>query len=137
MTDPEHLDSEWNRALDAALKRALPPPALPPGFRARLQSALAREADATLSGARTRLEHEQHERLAELEAGYLRLRRRTLGNLVGGAFAAGVAVTLALPWLRENLGEDAALALSSVGTVLGLAIGIAFWARRNRAFDIL
>jgi hypothetical protein len=137
MTDPEHQGREWNRALDAALKRALPPPALPSQFRARLQSALTREAHANLSGARSRLELEQRERLAELEAGYLRLRRRTLGNLVGGAFTAGVAVALALPWLREILGADAALALSGLGTVVGLAIGIAFWAGRNRAFDIL
>jgi hypothetical protein len=137
MTDSEPLDSEWNLALDAALKRALPPPALPSQFRARLQSALAREADANLSGARSRLELEQRERLAELEAGYLRLRRRTLGNLVGGAFAAGVAVALALPWLRESLGEDAGLVLSGVGTVVGLAIGIAFWMGRNRPFDFL
>jgi hypothetical protein len=137
MTDPELEDSEWNRALDAALTRALPPPALPSQFRARLQSALAREADASLLGARSRLEREQRERLDELEAGYLRLRRRTLGNSVGGAFVAGVAVALALPWLRESFGEDAALVLSGVGTVAGLTIGVAFWAHRNRPFDFL
>jgi|ERR1700683_2521538 len=137
MSDVDRPESDWNRALDAALERALAPPALPSQFRARLQSALAREGDANLSGARARLEREQRERLAELEAGYLRLRRRTLGNLVGGAFAAGVAVALALPWVRESFGDDAPLALSGVGTVVGLAIGIAFWARRHRPFDIL
>jgi hypothetical protein len=137
MSDADRPESEWNRALDAALKRALAPPALPSQFRARLQSALAREGEPNLSGARARLEREQRERLAELEAGYLRLRRRTLGNLVGGAFAAGVAVALAMPWVRESFGDDAPLALSGVGTVVGLAIGIAFWARRNRPFDIL
>jgi hypothetical protein len=137
MTDPEHPGSEWDRALDGALRRALRPPAVPAQFRARLQSALAREADSNLSGARSRLEREQRERLTELEAGYLRLRRRTLGNLVGGAFAAGVAVPLALPWLRESFGEDAPLALWVLGALVGLAIGLGFWARRDRPFDIL
>jgi hypothetical protein len=137
MTDPEHPDSEWNRALDAALRRALPPPALPSQFRARLQSALAREADQDLPAARSRLEREQRERLAELEAGYLRLRRRTLGNLVGGAFAAGVAVALALPWLRESFGANAPLALSGVGVLIGLAIGMAFLKGRHPPFDFM
>jgi hypothetical protein len=137
MTEPDRPDVEWNRALDAALKRALPPPALPLEFRERLHSALARESDANLSGVRSRLEREQRERLAELEADYLRLRRRTLGNLLGGAFTAGVIVALALPWLRESLGQDAPMVLSGAGTLAGLAIGIAFWARRHKPFDIL
>ncbi len=130
MTDSERFDSDWDRALDAALVRTLLPPAIPSQFRAQLRAALAREGLATLARARSRLEREHRERLAELEAGYLRLRRRTLGTLIGGAFAAGAAVALALPWLQASFGPHAPLALGAVGAVIGLAIGTASWVER-------
>jgi hypothetical protein len=118
--------------LDAALARALPPPELPTDFRAQLTAAIAREAalGAVSLAARPRLEREQRERLAELEAGYLRLRRRTLGTLIGGAFAAGAAVAVGLPWLKEIFGPNAMFALSALGAVAGLAIGTASWLGR-------
>jgi hypothetical protein len=118
--------------LDAALARALVPPELPADFRARLTTALTREAALGAAGlaGRPRLEREQRERLAELEAGYMRLRRRTLGSLIGGAFAAGAAVAVAMPWLQSTFGPNAMLVLSALGAVAGLAIGTASWLGR-------
>jgi hypothetical protein len=96
MSGDEFIASEDPRAqaLDRALSRALYPPALPPGFQRRLQAALARESAGAGSRAasRTHAQREQRERMAELDADYLRLRRRTLGTLIGGAFAAGAAL---------------------------------------------
>ncbi len=118
--------------LDAALARALPPPELPADFRAQLNAAIAREAalGAASITARPRLEREQRERLAEFEAGYMRLRRRTLGTLIGGAFAAGAAVAVALPWLQSTFGPNAMLVLPALGALVGLAIGTAAWLGR-------
>ena len=73
------------RALDRALQRNLPAPALPAGFRQRLQAAMMRSDEhnqATLSAA---LEREHEEQLAALQSDYVRLRQRTLGTLIGVA----------------------------------------------------
>jgi hypothetical protein len=120
--------------VDAALARALPPPELPVDFRARLTAAIARAADsdALSPQRRARLELEEHERLLEFEAGLVRLRRRTLGTLIGGAFAAGAAVAVAMPWAQANFGPHAALVVASIGAAAGLAIGLSSWRSRAR-----
>ncbi len=112
------------RALDAALAAALEPPALPAGFRARLDAALEESQLGTdrRAARAAALERERREQLAELEAGYLRLRRRTLGTLIGAAFAAGAAVALALPWLQAAFGPNTPLALAGAGTLAGLVL---------------
>ncbi len=121
------------RALDSALARVLAAPALPPAFHAQLQAALvrARESSSGRASGRARLEREQRERLAELDAGYLRMRRRTLGTLIGGAFAAGAAVAVALPWLEASFGPNAIFILAALGALAGLAIGTASWLARG------
>jgi hypothetical protein len=120
------------RALDGALARVLCAPALPSEFHARLQAALVRANDAEGGRAtqRARLEREQRTRMAEFEADYLRLRRRTLGTLIGGAFAAGAAVAVALPWLQVSFGPNAIFVLAGLGALAGLAIGTASWLGR-------
>jgi hypothetical protein len=120
------------RALDGALARVLSAPAVPPEFHARLQAALARASESKGGRAtqRARLEREQRARLAEFEADYLRLRRRTLGTLIGGAFAAGAAVAVALPWLKASFGPNAIFVLAGLGALAGLAIGTASWLGR-------
>jgi len=125
-------NSALDAALDAALARVLPPPELPAQFRTQLTAAIASEAalELTLRSARPRLEREQREQLAELEADYMQLRRRTLGTLIGGAFAAGAAVAVALPWLKATFGPNAMLVLAGIGAVVGLAIGTASWMQR-------
>lgn len=125
-------DDALDRALDAALSHALAAPDLPPGFRARLQRALARAtaddaAGTALARLRQRLESEQHERLSELQAGYLRLRRRSLAALVVGAFAAGASATFAMPWLVSHIGPSAPLVMSGIGALLGLTIAFGSW----------
>jgi hypothetical protein len=121
-------------ALDGALARALAPPALPAGFHARLQAALLRERVGApdRASSRAQAQREQRERMAELDADYLRLRRRTLGTLIGGAFAAGAAVAVALPWLQARYGADAIYVLASVGALIGIGIGTASWIGRLR-----
>jgi hypothetical protein len=121
-------------ALDAALARALTPPALPAGFQLRLQAALARQAPGTEQRAlsRAQAQREQRQHLAELDADYLRLRRRTLGTLIGGAFAAGAAVAVALPWLQASVGPNAIYVLAGLGALVGLGIGTASWIGRVR-----
>jgi hypothetical protein len=110
-------------ALDAALGRALRPPAPPADFRIRLTATLARAGQhEDAESTRTRLERELHQGLAELESGYLRLRRRTLGTLIGGAFAAGAGLTLLLPWLKAVLGADAIWGVAVLGGTAGLMI---------------
>jgi hypothetical protein len=127
-------DDPRAQGLDAALARALAPPALPASFHARLQAALVREQAGVgdRAASRARAQHEQRERMAELDADYLRLRRRTLGTLIGGAFAAGAAVAVALPWLQASFGPAAIYVLASVGALVGIGIGTASWIGRLR-----
>ena len=133
--DIEPLDP----ALDAALARALIAPTLPAGFAMRLQAAVARQAPSADERALSRAlaQREQRARMAELDADYLRLRRRTLGTLIGAAFAAGAAVAVALPWLQASFGPNAIYVLASVGAVIGLGIGTASWIGRLRLPNLL
>jgi hypothetical protein len=137
MSEPMHPDDF--QPLDAALARALPPPALPAGFQVRLQAALTRDAsDADgRAASRAHAQREQRQRLAELDADYLSLRRRTLGTLIGGAFAAGAAVAVAFPWLQASFGTNAIYVLASVGALVGLGIGTASWIGRVRLPNLL
>jgi hypothetical protein len=123
MTPP---GDELDRALDAELGRALRPPQAPPQLRSRLAAAIAREADLRPE-ARARIEREHRERLTELKQHYVRLRRRTLGLMVGGAFASGAAAALAMPWLTANVGSMAPLVVASAGAVIGIGIAVASW----------
>ncbi len=136
--DPPAAAGPLERALDAALAKALRSPTLPEDFRIRLKAALARAgAPESRESARARLEREGREGLAELESGYLRLRRRTLGTLVGGAFAAGAGVALLLPWLEAALGLDALRILAALGGVFGLAVGVVAWRERSALAHLL
>lgn len=115
----------WDDTLDSALRRALPAPPLPRDFRARLEAARSaaelgdRDASAAL---RARLEREQREQLAELENEFVRVRRGTLGTLLGAAFAAGAAAAVAMPWLRAHLGSHVHLVITWSGVAVGLGI---------------
>lgn len=112
-------------ALDEALGRALRAPKVPHAFHARLNAALSRVTEADLPTLRERLEGERREQLEALEASSLRVRRSTLGTLIGLAFAAGAAAAIALPWLRAHLQAYTPLALAWGGVSVGL--GIAFF----------
>ena len=135
MKDFERPQDDLDRALDAQLARTLAPPRVPPRFRAHLQAALARSAESSLSDARSRFEREQQATLIALERNYVRLRRRTLGTMIGGAFAAGAAAAVALPWVTANLGPIAPLAIASVGTLVGIWIGASAWLSSRAAYD--
>jgi hypothetical protein len=89
----------------------------------RLSAARAHAAEPEdAESVRMRLEHERRDGLAELEAGYLRLRRHALGTLICGAFAAGTGLRLLLPWLKAVLGSDAMLVVALLGGAAALAI---------------
>lgn len=116
--------------LDRALARALAPPALPAGFRQRLAAALARESDDALVRRRVAAERERREQLAALARDSVLLRLQTLGAIVGGAFVAGAATALALPWIREAFAPHERLALVLIGAGIAVAAGIAVWNSR-------
>ncbi|HEX4649345.1 MAG TPA: hypothetical protein VH111_10990 [Steroidobacteraceae bacterium] len=117
------------RALDAALAHALRAPALPADFRTRLNALLGVTEIETREMAATRLEREYLAGLAELEAGYVRLRRRTVGLLLGGGIAAGAALPAILPWLQGLLGSYAPVALALLASAGGLGVAWYFPSR--------
>jgi len=128
------LDPALDAALDTALARMLGSPAPPAGFHARISAALARAqaSDGGRAASRARAQREQREVMAALDADYLRLRRRTLGTLIGGAFAAGAAVAVAFPWLQASFGPNAIFVLACAGALVGIGIGTASWIGRLR-----
>jgi hypothetical protein len=127
MSEPRKPGENLEQALDVALGRALAPPAVPAHFRARLMAAISRVDERELAATRRRLQLEEAAQLADLQAGYLRLRRRTLGTLIGVAFAAGAVLALALPWLKQSFGPGTPLLLSGLGAAIGVGIGIKAW----------
>ncbi|HEY3731635.1 MAG TPA: hypothetical protein VGL28_10310 [Steroidobacteraceae bacterium] len=126
--------NDEERALDAALGRALRAPVPPADFRGRLHSAIARQGldERGRAAHLARARRERGEQLQTLQADFVRLRRRTLGTLIGGAFAAGAAVAVALPLLQARFGADAMLVLTGLGALVGLIIGTASWISRVR-----
>jgi hypothetical protein len=120
MTEPR--TSGLDRALDEALGRAVSTPELPQAFRTRLNAALARTSETDLLSLREQLESERRQQLEELHADYVRVRRGTLGTLIGVAFAAGAAATIAMPWLRAHLGAYTPVALTWGAVALGLGM---------------
>jgi hypothetical protein len=120
------------RALDAALSRALQPPQVPTHLRTRLRAAMAQPASSSLVQARSQLEREHRELQAELEQQYVRLRRGALGLVVGASFAAGAVAAAALPWITAHLGSAAPLIAVSGGPLIGLLLGLSFWLSSRR-----
>ena len=118
-------------ALDRALAKTLAAPDLPGGFRAQLRAAIVRHPLEDRAELRAALEREHAEQLAELRDGYVRLRQRTLGILIGSGFAAGLVVTLALPWLKAHFGENGVFALPAIGVLIGLALSLNAWWQRS------
>lgn len=125
MTPP--TDSSW-QSLDAALSEALRPPALPPGFRSRLTAEMARSREP--AGLRTvvaRLEREHRECLAQLDARYLRMRRRTWAAMVGMVSAAAAGTFALLPILTELFGPAGPLVLTALGGLVGFSTSTKIW----------
>lgn len=134
--DPR-IDPALERALDGALSQALPPPQLPPNFRRQLHAAIARSSSVDHARLRAALERENQQQLAELQSGYVRLRQRTLGGLIGGAFAAGLLITFALPWITAHFGPNAVFVLPAAGAVVGLALSLRPWWQRSSLARLL
>jgi hypothetical protein len=124
-------DSRQDDALDQALARALKAPQLPTGFRKRLLAALTRVGDTDLAARRSLLEREHRELLHDLHSDSVRLRWRTLGYLVGGAFAAGLAVAIGMPWIRSTFGSNSDLVMLLAWVGFGLVVGGVTWVRRS------
>jgi len=117
---------ELDRVLEAQLERFLAPPEVPAHFRANLQAALLRAGESGPSEARSRLERERREKLLVLEENYVRLRRRTLATMIGGAFAAGASVAVLLPWVTTFLGPFGPPIIAFTGAGLGIWIGATY-----------
>ena len=130
-------DPALEQALDQALARSLIPPALPKDFRTQLRAAIARSPSMDHARLRAALEREHAQQLAELQSGYVRLRQRTLGGLIGGAFAAGLLTMLALPWLTSQFGPNAVFALPALGAATGLGLSLRSWWQRSSLARLL
>ena len=131
-TSPEQLSGDpLDRALDRALARCLAVPPLPADFRRQLRAAIARSGAIDQARQRADIERESALQLAELQHGYVRLRQRTLGALIGGAFATGLLITFALPWIAERFGPNGVFALPAIGAAAGLALSLRAWWQRS------
>ena len=137
MSPNDEADDGLQQALDQALSRVLSPPPVPRQLRARVQAAVLRAGDQALAQARARLESEARAQLAELEQGFIRLRRRTLGTLIGAAFAVGAVVAWLMPYLTARFGPNAPLVLAAGGSALGLAIAVGSWLKRSDLADLI
>ena len=118
-------------ALDRSLEKTLAAPELPADFRTQLRAAIARHPLEDRAQLRAALEREHAEQLAELKRGYVRLRQQTLGLLIGSGFAAGLLVTLALPWLKAHFGDNGVFALPAIGVIIGLGLSLNAWWQRS------
>jgi len=136
-SEPPQADGPLDEALDAALARILIPPRLPSAFRQQLHAAIARSPSVDHARIRAALEHEHAQQLAEMQSGYVRLRQRTLGGLIGGAFAAGLLLMLALPWITAHFGPNAVFALPAIGAAVGLALSLRSWWQRSALARLL
>ena len=129
--DDSRREELLGQALDRALARTLAAPPLPADFRHRLDAAIARSAVSDPALLRSAIEREHEQQLADLRSGYVRLRQRTLGTLIGGAFAAGLLITLALPYLTAHFGPDSVFVLPGIGVAVGLALSLQAWWQRS------
>ena len=127
MTDETTQDVQ----LDRALRRIIIAPDLPAGFRQRLTAAIARSAPEDVAGLRQRLERERLEQLMELHEDSMRLKLKTLGALIGGAFTAGVGLTLAWPWISATFAPHGDIALLTICVGIGLVIAVTSWLQRT------
>lgn len=134
---PEFPADALERALDRALARNLRPPLLPAGFRRGLSAAIARSGQGDHAALRAQLEREHRALVADLHQGYVRLSQRTLTALIVAAFASGIAVMLAMPWLTEQFGRNAWLVLSGLGAAVALAFGALSWWPRSTLARLL
>jgi len=116
--------------LDRALRRIIVAPDLPAGFRQRLTAAIARSVPEDLVRARQKLERERLEQLRELQQDSVRLKLKTLGALIGGAFSAGVGTTLAWPWISATFAPHGDFVLLAISVGIGLAIALSSWLQR-------
>ena len=97
-------ESSVDQALDCALTRSLRPPSRSAAFRRGLEAAIARSGQSDHALLRAQFEREHRQLISELHSGYIRMSRGTLVTLIAAAFASGIALVLAMPWLTENLG---------------------------------
>jgi hypothetical protein len=135
---PEPMSGDaLERALDRALARSLVSPTLPANFRQQLHAAIARSPAVDHARLRAALEREHAQQLADMQSGFVRLRQRTLGGLIGGAFAAGLLIMVALPWIRAHFGPNAVFALPAIGAAVGLALSTRTWWQRSSLIRLL
>jgi hypothetical protein len=111
-----------DRALDVALARALTAPVVPGEFRAQLQAAI-RHAEQYRSVTLAQLELERSERMAQIDAGYRRLRRTGLADLLAGVILAGIAAAVLIQWLVAAIGPGLQYWLPAFGWFVCVAFG--------------
>lgn len=65
-----------------------------------------------------------------MQADYRHLRRDRLALIIASAFAAGVCMSLLLPGLYSLVGNESAVSVALVATVIALALGLSVWLQR-------
>lgn len=116
-------------ALDAALVSALPRPEPPAGFRAQLMARVLRESHLDRDALRRELQAQHADELRRLRAAHSRLKRETLAIAAASGFAAGAALVVLAPVVRDWTGWDIAWILPALATLSGFAIGAGLWLR--------
>ena len=116
---PPAAESARAAALNAALAHALRPPAAPPGLRAGVLAAIAREHPVDYQAARRELEQQHRAAIAQLNRSYLRHCRDAL--LLGASLLA--VVDLSIEPLSQRLAPFCAAAAPTVAGCAVLAVG--------------
>jgi hypothetical protein len=88
------------------------------------------EQMAELESRRLLLAQEYERQRQQLRADYVNLRRDRLAMIVASTFAAGVCVSLLLPWLYSAVDSTDSLNLGLVALVIVLALGLSVWIER-------
>ena len=121
-TSDRDLTDAWPQgdALDGALSTILQPPALPADFHVALRRAIELETERDTLARRRAMEADHAQRLAELRAGYVRVRRDALAIALAISFTLGAGISVALPWLVSAIGND----IPALAPVLAALVGI-------------
>ena len=122
--DPMSSANRDRDPMDLALARALPSPAVPDGFAARLGAAVAREAARPRQAERTRLEQEWSTIRRELDARGRRIGLIAAGCVPAVAVATALSIVAALPWIRDTFGPAGVSLVPLAGTAIGVAIAL-------------
>lgn len=122
--DPE------DQRLHMALQKALTPPPLHEGFRARVMAQVLDDQLQQLEARKLAMELEHAKAMQKFRAGHILMQRDTLALITVCAFAVGTCAHLAVPWINETFNLDSTVTVPMVALVIGLVTGASAWVER-------